>query len=108
MADTVASGRDAYGVSELAENFGQDVYVDINGWHLFLRDMKFHVPLARIVSEQVAADNNRFEEDNIIDILKKCPVKVGGGRKEIPLYDMMPNRCVQDFLKITEEYVMDL
>ena len=33
------------GVSELASSLGQDVYVDVNGWHLFLKEMKFHIPL---------------------------------------------------------------
>ena len=76
--------------------------------HLFLKDAKYHVPLARIVSQRIAADGNRFDEDSITQILKDCPVKVGGGKSQVKLFDLMPNMCVQDFLKIAEDYADDL
>jgi hypothetical protein len=95
-------------VSELAERIGSDVYMDINGWHLFLKDAKYHIPLARIVSNRIAADGNRFDEQAVLQILKDCPVKVGGGKSTVKLFDLMPNMCVQDFTKIVEDYVDDL
>lgn len=76
--------------------------------HLFLKDAKYHVPLARIVSQRIAADGNRFDEVSITQILKDCPVKVGGGKSQVKLFDLMPNMCVQDFLKIAEDYADDL
>jgi len=76
--------------------------------HLFLKDAKYHVPLARIVSQRIAADGNRFDEVSITQILKECPVKVGGGKSQVKLFDLMPNMCVQDFLKIAEDYADDL
>ena len=161
LSATVTGGGADLGVSELAENLGSDVYMDINGWcalphldpcpphrrlcrairvnscaplarspapspllppasshldlphsrarrHLFLKDAKYHVPLARIVSQRIAADGNRFDEDSITQILKDCPVKVGGGKSQVKLFDLMPNMCVQDFLKIAEDYADDL
>ena len=82
--------------------------VDPERGHLFLRDAKYHVPLARIVSQRIAADGNRFEEDAIMQILKDCPVKIGGGKSTVKLFDLMPNICVQDFMKIAEDYADDL
>ena len=35
-----ASGSDTKSAfSELADDLGKDIYVDINGWHLYLRDI---------------------------------------------------------------------
>jgi hypothetical protein len=108
LSATVTGGGADLGVSELAERIGSDVYMDINGWHLFLRDAKYHVPLARIVATRVADDGNRFEETAIETILKECPVRVGGGKSECKLFDLMPSACVQDFMKIVEDYADDL
>ena len=76
--------------------------------HLFLRDAKYHVPLARIVQSTIANDGNRFEEPSIENILKNCPVKIGGGKSKVMLHDLMPNIVVQDFMKICERYADDL
>ena len=108
LSATVTGGGADLGVSELAERIGSDVYMDINGWHLFLRDAKYHVPLARIVATRVADDGNRLEETAIETILKECPVRVGGGKSECKLFDLMPSACVQDFMKIVEDYADDL
>jgi|TARA_B110000977_G_scaffold11481_1_gene14822 hypothetical protein len=108
LSATVTGGGNDLGISELAENLGSDVYMDINGWHLFLKDAKYHVPLARIVSNRIAADGNRFDEGAVLQILKDCPVKIGGGKNTVKLFDLMPNICVQDFTKIVEDYVEDL
>ena len=108
LSATVTGGGADLGISELAENLGSDVYMDINGWHLFLKDAKYHIPLARIVSNRIAADGNRFDEQAVLQILKDCPVKVGGGKSTVKLFDLMPNMCVHDFTKIVEDYVDDL
>jgi hypothetical protein len=76
--------------------------------HLFLRDAKYAGPLARIVQNTIAADGNRFEESSIENILKNCPVKIGGGKQTVTLYDLMPNMVVQDFMSICERYADDL
>ena len=126
LSATVTGGGADLGVSELAENLGSDVYMDINGWcalphldprsapsptsrvprqllrsplalsllppasshldrshsrarrHLFLKDAKYHVPLARIVSQRIAADGNRFDEVSITQILKDAPSRLAG------------------------------
>lgn len=81
---------------------------DPDGRHLFLKDSKYHIPLARIVSQRIAADGNRYNEDAVMEILRDCPVKVGGGKGTVQLLDLLPNICVQDFLKIAEDYANDL
>jgi hypothetical protein len=34
----------------------QGLLLGPDSWHLFLKQMKFHIPLARIVSERIATD----------------------------------------------------
>ena len=70
----------------------------------------FHERVALACADDVrgAADGNRFDEVSITQILKDCPVKVGGGKSQVKLFDLMPNMCVQDFLKIAEDYADDL
>ncbi len=66
---------------------GRDVYVDIAGWHLFLRDMTA-VPglkMAAALAGQLgpaAADAGRggLREADVAAVLKRIPVDVGGGR----------------------------
>lgn len=60
------------------------------------------------MSQRIASDGNRFDEDAIMAILRDCPVKVGGGKATVKLLDLMPNMCVQDFMKIAEDYADDL
>jgi hypothetical protein len=45
---------------------------------------------------------------SIENILKNCPVKIGGGKQTVMLYDLMPNMVVQDFMSICERYADDL
>jgi len=47
-------------------------------------------------------------ETSIENILKNCPVKIGGGKQTVMLYDLMPNMVVQDFMSICERYADDL
>ena len=108
LSNTVTGGGGDLGITELAENLGSDVYMDINGWHLFLKDAKYATPLARIVSNRIAADGNRFDETAVLQILKDCPVKIGAGKATVKLFDLMPSMCVSDFVKIVEDYVDDL
>jgi hypothetical protein len=66
---------------------GRDVYVDLAGWHLFLRDMSA-VPglkMASALAAQLgpaAADAGRggLREADVTAVLKRIPVDVGGGR----------------------------
>jgi hypothetical protein len=108
LADVVSGGGDDLGVSELAEKLGKDIYMDVNGWHLFLRDAKYATPLSKIIAARLAADGNRYDEDAALQLLRECPVKIGGGKQSVKLFDLMPRVVVDDYLKIVEEYADDL
>lgn len=63
------------------------MYVDIAGWHLFLRDMsavpglKMAAALAAQLGPAAAgAGRGGLRESDVSGVLKKIPVDVGGGR----------------------------
>ena len=106
------SGASSFGTSELAENIGRDCYVDVNGWHLFLKDMKpqgsFHQGLANVVIGTIVKNGKKCSEESMTEILKTVKVTLGGGKMEASLFDLMPKRCVDDFVDIAKRYADDL
>ena len=94
-------------MTELANAIGSEVYADVNGWHLFLRDMSsYHIGLARALAAKIELEG-RADERDVVDILKKVPVKLGGGKVELPLFDVVPSGCVMDLVDICERYADD-
>ena len=106
------SGASSFGTSELAENIGRDCYVDVNGWHLFLKDMKpqgsFHQGLANVVIGTIVKNGKKCSEEDMTEILKTVKVPLGGGKMEASLFDLMPKSCVDDFVDIAKRYADDL
>ena len=106
------SGASSFGTSELAENIGRDCYVDVNGWHLFLKDMKpqgsFHQGLANVVIGTIVKNGKKCSEESMTEILKTVKVPLGGGKMDASLFDLMPKRCVDDFVDIAKRYADDL
>eukprot|EP00878_Enallax_costatus_P035144 GHUV01039135.1.p1 GENE.GHUV01039135.1~~GHUV01039135.1.p1 ORF type:complete len:142 (+),score=43.81 GHUV01039135.1:423-848(+) len=98
---------------ELAYKIGRDVYVDIAGWHLFLRDMsavpglKMSQALATKLGPEVAGSRDGMRESDVAAILKKIPVELGAAKTRVSLYDVMPNMCVSDLTKILTDYARD-
>lgn len=92
---------------ELAGAIGRDVYVDIQGWHLYLRDMTA-VPgfkMSQALAQQLGPQVSRgLREADIEAVLKKVPIKLGSGKMKVSLYDVMPSMCVGDLVKILGEY----
>ncbi|KAF8065576.1 hypothetical protein HT031_003177 [Scenedesmus sp. PABB004] len=85
---------------ELAFKIGRDVYVDIAGWHLFLRDMsavpglKMSQALAtQLGPEAAAGGRGGLRESDVAAVLKKIPVELGAGKTRVSLFDVMPSMC---------------
>ena len=104
--------RRLFGVSELAQDIGRDCYVDLNGWHLFLKDMKpqgsVHTGLANVVTATILKNGKTCSEQDATEILKAVKVPLGGGKMEASLFDLMPKRCVDDFVEIAKKYADDM
>ncbi|WIA16395.1 hypothetical protein OEZ86_007881 [Tetradesmus obliquus] len=95
---------------ELAYQIGRDVYVDIAGWHLFLRDMsavpglKMSQALATKLGPEVAGSRRGLLESDVAAVLKKIPVELGAGKTRVSLFEVMPSMCVSDLVKILDDY----
>jgi hypothetical protein len=86
----------------LADEIGENVYIDIAKWHLYLSDAK----IAHVVAEKlypILTDRN-VNEDRVIQVLESIPIKIGGGRKELPLLDLLPLQCQVTLVDILEKY----
>ena len=91
----------------LAAEIGENVYIDIAKWHLYLSDAKLHTVVAEQVYPLIISDKSINEKD-VIDILQSIPIKVGGGRVEIPLIDLVPTQCQVNLVDVLEKYQQDM
>ncbi|MCL1474540.1 DUF3181 family protein [Argonema antarcticum] len=88
-------------IEALAAEIGENVYMDIAKWHLFLREAHLHTVVADRVYPMLA--DNSLEESKVVKILEDIPVKLGG-RRDIPLADMIPTASQVNLMDILEEY----
>lgn len=51
---------------------------------------------------QVLTDG--VKEADVVDFLKKVPVKLGQGKVTLSLNDVLPNMCVQDIVRACEDF----
>ncbi|MBP0017341.1 MAG: DUF3181 family protein [Cyanobacteria bacterium SBLK] len=102
----MANSRTTEAIEKLAAEIGQNVYMDIAKWHLYLADAKLHLAVAQGVYPLL--EENRLDEDSVIKILQGIPVKIGGGKREIPLLDLLPLSCQVDLMDLLEEYQRNL
>ncbi|GFR41636.1 hypothetical protein Agub_g2366 [Astrephomene gubernaculifera] len=95
---------------DFASAIGRDIYVDIAGWHLYLRDMGAGIPGSSLKMSQALAQqlgpqlNKGLREADVEGLLRKVPVKLGAGKLKASLYDVMPPFCVADLARLCEEF----
>jgi hypothetical protein len=86
----------------LAAEIGENIYIDIAKWHLYLADAK----LDNVVAEKFypLITERNVNENRVIQVLESIPVKIGGGRKELALIDLLPLQCQINLVDILEKY----
>ena len=89
-------------IETLAAEIGENVYIDVAKWHLYLSDARLHT----VVAERVypLLEDNSVSEDRVLQILQEIPVKLGGGKIEIPLLNLLPMQSQVHLIDILEEY----
>ncbi len=90
-------------IESLAAEIGENVYIDIAKWHLYLSNAKLHTLVAEKVYPLLVAKT--VDEDEVIKVLQSIPVKIGGGRKELPLIDLLPLQCQVNLVDILENFL---
>jgi hypothetical protein len=96
----------AVAIEQLADAIGKNVYIDVAKWHLYLRDAHLHKPLA----EQIypLATQGTVSTDQVAGILGGIMVKLGGGKREVPLSELLPMQSQVHLMDVIEEFQRDL
>jgi hypothetical protein len=93
-------------VESLAAEIGENIYIDVAKWHLYLRDAHLHSVLAERFYPMLAS--KALSEEEVQSVLQSIPVKLGGGKREVPLADLLPMQCQVNLLDLLEEFQRQL
>ncbi|HEY9847237.1 MAG TPA: DUF3181 family protein [Candidatus Caenarcaniphilales bacterium] len=93
-------------IEALAAEIGKSIYIDVAKWHLFLADAHLHTDLAERFYPML--QSRSLAEDQVVQVLSQISVKLGGGRREVPLVDLLPMQCQVNLMDILEEYQQNL
>lgn len=94
-------------IEALAAEIGESVYIDVAKWHLYLNDAHLHTLLAERLFSLVSS-GKAIQEDDVLKIVQSIPVKLGGGKREIPLLDLLPMQCQVNLIDTLEEFQRNL
>jgi hypothetical protein len=94
---------------DLAASIGRDVYADLGGWHILLRDLSVQPGADAKMSAALAAElgpraADRLAERDVEAVLARVPVRLGGGRTTVPLLELVPSAGVRDLTRLVEEF----
>lgn len=106
---TTGSSRTPY--DELADKIGRECYIDVAGWHLYLKDVKIggQASLAQGLATKLGPlIQDKFDDHIVEDLLKKVPIKLGQGKTTVSLAQVLPTMCVSMIVEICEDYARDL
>ncbi|MBD1931886.1 MULTISPECIES: DUF3181 family protein [Cyanophyceae] len=98
----MAKANTSEAIEALAAEIGENIYIDIAKWHLYLRDAHLHSVLAEQLYPMLV--NDSLQEDRVLQVLENIPVKLGGGKREVPLIDLLPMQCQVNLMDLLEEY----
>lgn len=89
-------------IESLAAEIGENVYIDIAKWHLYLNDAHLHT----VVAEQLypMLEDGKLDADKVGQVLQAISVKLGGGKREVPLADLIPMQCQVQLMDVLEEF----
>ncbi len=102
----MANVRTTEAIEGLAAEIGENIYIDIAKWHLYLSDAH----LATVVAERVypMLVNDKLDESEVVKILQDISVQLGGGKRQVSLIDLLPTSCQRNLMDILEEYQRNL
>ena len=89
-------------IDSLAAEIGEKVYIDVAKWHLYLANANLHTVLAEQFYPLLA--NDELSEEKVLKLLQAIPVKLGGGKREVPLIDLLPMQCQVVLIDLLEEF----
>ena len=93
-------------IERLASDLGDQIYLDVAKWHLYLRDAKLHTELANQLS--ILAEAGTVSESEVIALLNQTVIVLGGGKQSLPLSELIPASGIRRLLDILEEWSRSL
>ncbi|CAC5340841.1 MULTISPECIES: DUF3181 family protein [Planktothrix] len=97
---------DTRNLEKLASEIGENIYIDIAKWHLYLANAHLHTQLAEQLCPLL--DQGDFSESDVQQVLQKISVTLGGGKQTTSLVNLIPNTGIQDLVKILKDFQEDL
>jgi hypothetical protein len=98
MANTLSS-EDLEG---LAAEIGKTIYIDVAKWHLFLTEAHLDTVLAERLAPLLLG--GKIDEQKVLQELSAIPVQLGGGKRELPLSDLLPMQCQVNLMDLLEDF----
>ncbi|MGV0025907.1 DUF3181 family protein [Phormidesmis priestleyi] len=93
-------------IENLSAEIGENVYIDVAKWHLYLSDAHLHTVLAEKLHPLLSSGS--IQEDQILKVLQSIPIKLGGGKREVPLSDLVPTQCQVNLMDLLEKFQRNL
>ena len=93
---------DRQAIEKLAAEIGENIYIDIAKWHLYLSDAHLHTQLAEQIDPLL--ERGEVAEQDVQQILQKIYVSLGGGKQTTSLVNLIPNTGIQDLIKLIQEF----
>ncbi len=89
-------------IEALAAEIGENIYIDVAKWHLYLADAHLHTTIAKKVYPVL--EDDALSKEELLQILRDIPVTLGDGKKELPLLDLLPPKCEDSLMDLLLEY----
>ena len=88
-------------IEKLAAEIGENVYIDVSGWHLYLADAHLHTTVAEKIAPTL--EDRAVDETTVTEILRSIQVPLGGKQVFVSLAQLIPTAVQGDLLKVLEE-----
>jgi len=95
MADTIS-------VEKLAAEIGENIYIDVSGWHLYLADAHLHSVIADKIMPVV--EDQAVDKASVDKVLKEIQVPLGGKQVFVPLAQLIPSSVQRNLVQLLEDY----
>ncbi len=93
-------------VDQIAADIGDRIYIDVAKWHLYLKDAKLHSGLAE--SFLPMCESGKIDEPAVKAVLADVKIKLGGGKQELSLSELIPTAVIGDLVRILENCARSL
>lgn len=98
MANALSAGD----LDALTSEIGKTIYIDVAKWHLYLSDAHLDTVLAKQLAPLLTAGS--LEESQVMQVLAALTVPLGGGKRELPLLELLPMQCQINLMDLLEDF----